>query len=290
MSLTRFQEILVRALESVPYGEVTSFKLIAEALGDPIAALAVRNECMKLAKLMPEIPWWRAVSSEGKPLPGALDMLKKEYSVDKLRRREFYRDLDAWPILRIMREDQIRLSRRLVFEKLRDAEIAAGVDVSYSGERAVAVCVTLDNELKVKEVRYEKFRPQIPYIPTYLAFREMRGMYPSSMRCEFDVIFVDGHGTMHPRNFGEASHLGLILGRPSIGVAKSRLVGRVIGDEVRVKGQIKGKIVSGGYVSPGHLTDLESSIMVAKKFWPSGKQPLPLLMAHKLSKEAILGR
>ena len=287
MPLTKFQRLLIDALMSVPPGRVTTFKLIAEAMGDVRAALAIRNECLRLASFAPDVPWWRAVSSNGTPLPGALDEIRKEGGLDSLRKGEFFSDVRAWPVFRIMARDQLALAEKVRLTPLDDAEVAAGVDVSYGPERAVAACVSLDSQMNVLEVRYEEFVPQIPYVPTYLAFRELRGMFPSSMACDFDVLFVDGHGFSHPRRVGEASHLGLLLNRPSIGVAKSKLVGKLVGDRLLLEGEAVATLVRGGYVSPGHLTDVESSVRIALRFWGDGKQPLPLILAHRYSKRFI---
>ncbi len=288
MSQPKFRKILAEALKSIPAGKVTSFKLIAEAMGDVKAALAIRNECLRIAEEMPEVPWWRAVSTEGKPLPGALDKIRKEGGLESLLSRRFHEEIHTWPIFKIMAEDQLYLSNKLSLIPLEEVEVAAGVDVSYGRDHAIGACVSLNSELEVLEVRFERFIPQIPYVPTYLAFRELRGMYPPSKFCDFDVIFVDGHGLAHPRRFGEASHLGILLDKPSIGVAKSKLVGKVEGDFIFANGDLVGALVKGGYVSPGHLSDVKSSKEIALKFWKYGKQPLPLILAHKYSKEAIL--
>ena len=274
---------------SIPPGWVSSFRDIAAALGDVRAALAVRNECLKLSSLAPHVPWWRAVSSEGKPLPGALERIREEGGLERLREGRFFRDVRAWPIFRLMAEAQGILSSDLVLHPLEGVEIAAGVDVSYGDGEAVAACVAVNSALEILEVAYERFVPQVPYVPTYLAFRELRGMFPSALKCDFDVIFVDGHGLSHPRMLGEASHLGLLLGKPSIGVAKSKLVGRLVRDRILLQGKEVGAVVGRGFVSPGHLVDLESSIRISKMFWREGKQPVPLILAHKLSKRAIRG-
>jgi deoxyribonuclease V len=284
--LTVFQRILREALEQVPYGEVTTFKIIAEALGDGRAALAVRNECMRLSKMDPDIPWWRVVSSKLEPIPGAEEKLREEGGIERAKMGNFFRELDVWPVFKVMASDQVKLSEKLILSELGDVSVAAGVDVSYIDDRAVACCVTVDEELKIIEVRFERFSPQIPYVPTYLAFRELRGMLPVSMKCDFDAIFVDGHGVLHPRGLGEASHLGLLLGKPSIGVAKSKLVGEVEGGYVKFMGRNSAALHRGGFISPGHLSDLESALKASLKFWKEGNQPFPLKLAHSLSKSA----
>jgi len=274
------------ALEQIPYGEVTTFRIIAEALGDGRAALAVRNECLKLSEIDPDIPWWRVISSKLELMPGAEEKLREEGGIERAKTGKFFREFDVWPIFKVMATDQMKLSERLILSELGDVSIAAGVDVSYIDDRAVACCVTVDEELRIVEVRFERFSPQIPYVPTYLAFRELRGMLPAAMKCDFDVIFVDGHGVLHPRGLGEASHLGLLLGKPSIGVAKSKLVGEIEGSHVKFMGKEIAALHRGGFISPGHLSNLESALKAAIKFWREGNQPLPLKIAHSLSKSA----
>ncbi len=287
MSQPKFRTTLIEVLRSIPAGKVTTFKLIAEAMGDVRAALAVRNECLKIAAEIPEVPWWRVVSSEEKPLPGGLNKIREEGGLEDLLSERFYTGIHVQPIFKIMAEDQLYLANKLSLVPLEEVEVAAGVDVSYGEDYAVGACVSLNSKLEILEVRLEKFIPQIPYVPTYLAFRELRGMYPPSRLCDLDVIFVDGHGLAHPRRFGEASHLGIILNKPSIGVAKSKLVGKIEGNSIFLDGDLVGVLVNGGYVSPGHLSDVKSSKEISLKFWRDGKQPLPLILAHKYSKEAI---
>ncbi len=284
--MTAFQRILRRALEQIPYGEVTTFKIIAEALGDVRASLAIRNECLKLSKIDPDIPWWRVVSSKLELMPGAEEKLREEGGIERAKMGKFFRELDVWPIFKVMATDQIKLSERLILSELGNVSVAAGVDVSYIDDRAVACCVTVDEELRIMEVRLERFSPQIPYVPTYLAFRELRGMLPAAMKCDFDVIFVDGHGLLHPRGLGEASHLGLLLGKPSVGVAKSKLIGEIEGSYVKFMGKEVAALHRGGFISPGHLSNLESALKIAIKFWREGNQPFPLKLAHSLSKSA----
>lgn len=272
------------ALEGIPQGEVTTFKAIAEALGDPRAALAVRNELLKISRIAPDVPWWRVVSSDLEPLPGALERLREEGGLAKAKVGDFFREIGVWPVFKVMARDQVELSERISLEELSDVSVAAGVDVSYYGDEAVACCVALDDHMRVVETRFERFSPQVPYVPTYLAFRELRGMLPAAMKCSFDVIFVDGHGVLHPRGFGEASHLGLVLGRPSVGVAKSLLAGSLRGDRIYLMGKEVGIKLRGGFVSPGHMSDLKSALKAAEKFWKDGNQPFPLRLAHSLSK------
>lgn len=239
---------------------------------------------IELSKEMPDVPWWRVISSSLEPLPGGEEKLREEGGLEKAKRGEFFSDFRAWPLFKIMASDQLKLSGRVVIKEIGEVKLAAGVDVSYRGRSAVACCAVVDEKLELLDAKFESFIPQIPYVPTYLAFRELRGMLPASMKCDFDVVFVDGHGILHPRGLGEASHLGLLLEKPAIGVAKSLLVGEMRKSEVYLNGSLTGFHFQGGFISPGHLVDLRSAVEVARKFWVSGNQPFPLKLAHSLSK------
>jgi deoxyribonuclease V len=80
---------------------------------------------------------------------------------------------------------------------------------------------------------------------------------------------------------GEAAHFGVVLDVPSIGVAKSRLVGREEEGKIWVNGKHVGWKVGSAYVSPGQRMTTDAALRIAKMFWNGGKQPLPLLLAHK---------
>src|SRR5690606_29768715 len=113
----------------------------------------------------------------------------------------------------------------------------AGVDVSYGKSLAVAAYVELDPSLQ--SVVYQRLieRPiEFPYIPTYLAFRELPIVMElfDAVRGEHamaDVVMVDGSGILHPLRAGTATMIGVFGGVPTIGITKSHLFGRVEWDE-----------------------------------------------------------
>ena len=294
--LTPFQEALVKVLLSIPSGRVASFGDIARALGDVKAALAVKRECYRLRSLRPDVPWWRAVNSSGIPLEGAAPLLREEGSLinSRVRPESFTRELTQQPLLSKFRLVQLRLAEKLVIEGEPKPRTAGGVDISYidlgNVEMAFASCVLMDMDLNVLEISRFRYRPPIPYIPTYLAFREIRGMLVTSRRCNPDILFIDGQGILHPRVLGEASHVGLIADLPSIGVAKSKLIGEVKGAQVLIGGKQRGWFFRRGFVSPGHMVGIKESLKLAKLFWnPKERQPRPLILAHKDSKSESRG-
>lgn len=183
--------------------------------------------------------------------------------------------------------------------------LAAGVDVGYTkdGSRAWAAAVVMDRRFTVLEMAVVEGRPDRPYAPGYLAFREGRLTLEAleALTVEPDLIFVDGHGVVHERGLGLASHVGVLLDLPVIGVPKTpfhaidHLPDRPRGSyyvlskewgaegaSIRLRAGVKPV-----YVSPGHLVDLDSAIALCLA-WSSGRHrvPEPLQAADTASKVA----
>ena len=127
---------------------------------------------------------------------------------------------------------QLCLSRKIITEDRLPHKIkrVAGVDVAYVDELAIGAVAVLDYEtLELLEQQTATCQAKFPYIPTLLAFREI----PPAVACikklrqQPDVLLVDGQGAAHPYGCGFASHLGLAIGKPTVGIAKSRLVGEL---------------------------------------------------------------
>jgi deoxyribonuclease V len=177
-----------------------------------------------------------------------------------------------------------------------------GVDVSIKGEIARAAIVVF---------RYPDLAPlasatadvplTFPYIPGLLAFREIPAILAAWDRLtpKPDVAMVDGQGIAHPRGMGIASHLGLWIERPTIGVAKSRLYGTHAepgpgkGDHVPLYHERDPKQVIGAvlrsrpgttplYISPGHLIDLEHSVRFVLDCVTQYRLPEPTRWAHNV--------
>ena len=198
------------------------------------------------------------------------------------------------------RRTQALLSKRIIEEdRLPDEiEFIAGVDVAYVGKLAIGAVAVLDyHSLKVIEFQTAICEVKIPYVPTLLAFREI----PAATACirrlrkHPDVFLVDGQGIAHPYNFGFASHLGLIVGKPTIGVAKTKLVGEPIDNGKNAFLTYKGKIVGSTirtiehakpvYVSVGHLISLKTAIKIAGDCTRNSRIPEPLRQAHRIASE-----
>jgi deoxyribonuclease V len=204
-------------------------------------------------------------------------------------------------------EIQRRLASRVRLESVPASGplascVAAGVDVGYSkdGARAWAAAVVMDASFAVLDSAVVAGEPDAPYVRGYLAFREGRLTLDAllALQVEPDVVFFDGHGVVHERGCGLASHIGVLLGITAVGVPKTpfhaidHLPGPRRGDHyvltkewgaqgasIRLKSASKPV-----YVSPGNLVDLPSAIALALA-WSSGKHrvPEPLAAAHTLS-------
>lgn len=197
-------------------------------------------------------------------------------------------------------ETQLRLSQKIIAEDRLPQKIkrVAGVDVAYTSGLAIGAVAVLDYEtLELLEWQTATGEVKFPYIPTLLSFREI----PPAVACiknlklTPDVFLADGQGIAHPYGCGFASHLGLAIGKPTIGVAKSRLSGEptTIADQVFLvqKGQVIGAVVTTKegvkpvYVSVGHLISLATAVKIAKHCVCHSRIPEPLLQAHKIAAE-----
>lgn len=198
---------------------------------------------------------------------------------------------------------QRELSKKLCFEDILQDEIEyiAGVDLAYFGDLSIGAAVVLDYpsmSLIESQVVYKK--THIPYVPTLLSFREIPPAHLALKKLKTvpNIIMVDGQGFAHPYGLGFASHLGLILNKPTIGVAKSILCGKVeqaseskrnkplknksgktIGNELVTK--LGTKPV---YVSVGHMISLKTATEIVLNCAIKYRLPEPIRQAHLAAK------
>ncbi len=175
----------------------------------------------------------------------------------------------------------------------------AGADVSYDrgSPQLFAAVVVLDAQsLEVVEVAAATARASFPYLPGYLSFRELPPLLAAfeKLRLRPDLVVCDAHGRAHPRRFGLASHFGVLLDLPTVGVAKSRLVGehRVPGarrgahTKLRDAGEVIGEVVrtregvAPVYVSVGHRVSLATARRLTLSLSPRFRLPEPVRAAH----------
>ena len=195
---------------------------------------------------------------------------------------------------------QMRLSGQVRQVPLRKpVRTIAGADVFYAKQGAevyAAVLVFGFPDLVLTDQALAADAVKFPYVPGLLSFREAPVLTKAfkKIRSEPDVIIFDGQGIAHPRGMGLASHMGLILDCPSIGCAKTRLVGthpplseirgcsvpltdqgRVVGGVVRTREHVKPV-----FVSPGHAITLEESVRLVLGCCKGYKLPEPTRQAH----------
>jgi len=179
--------------------------------------------------------------------------------------------------------------------------VVAGADVSYSRKLGLTVGVVVLCRADGLETIAEGSAAQptrFPYVPGLLSFREAPVILEVLERFagEFDVLLVDGHGLAHPRRLGLASHLGVILDVPTVGCAKSRLVGEY--EEPGRDRSVRTPLTDGGerigtvlrtragvkplFVSIGHRVSLEYAEEITLATAVKYRLPEPLRRAHNL--------
>ncbi|MBF0567129.1 MAG: endonuclease V [Nitrospirae bacterium] len=199
------------------------------------------------------------------------------------------------------KELQYTLAARVVIRpfSLRRGYVA-GVDAAFkSGKVIASACLLAYPGLERVEESVAVMDIDFPYVPGYLSFREAPAITEAigKLKTRPDMIIADGQGIAHPRRIGLASHLGVLLNLPTIGAAKSRLIGTseepgpfkgdmaylyhdgdVIGAVLRTRDNTKPL-----YVSPGHLTDLESAVAIVMSCVTRYRLPEPTRCAHNQS-------
>jgi deoxyribonuclease V len=182
------------------------------------------------------------------------------------------------------------------FDKI---ERVGGVDVKYKKgfSKATAAAVVLSFPgLEVLEVQVVEGEVSFPYVPGLFSFREIPLLIPvlEKLKTTPHLMLVDGQGIAHPQRMGLAAHLGILLNIPTIGCAKSRLIGtyeepskekgaftylydqgKVIGAVVRTRTNI-----SPVYVSTGHRISLSTAVELLLKCTTKFRIPEPLRSAH----------
>ncbi len=210
---------------------------------------------------------------------------------------------------------QEKLRRRIILKKdFSEVKRIAGADISFSkkSNKAYAAVIIFsfpDNcrldeasearrQLEILEEQHTIGNPSFPYIPGLLTFREGPLLIEvfKKIKIEPDVIIFDGQGIAHPKRLGLATHMGILLDKPTIGCAKSRLIGNYQEPErkrdsysfLREDNEVIGAVlrtkedVSPVFISPGHKIDLKSSIEIVLKCLRGYRLPEPTRQAHLL--------
>ncbi len=199
------------------------------------------------------------------------------------------------------REIQERFRRKVRRKNaagLRRIRHVAGVDVSVKDKRVCAAIVLLDfSTLELVEQTIHQEAVHFPYVPGLLSFRECPAILAAyeKLSIEPDLLLVDGQGIAHPRRFGLAAHLGVLLNKPTIGCAKSRLIGtyeepydeagcytdlfdgmELIGAVLRTRSNVRPL-----FISIGHKIELSKALDLVLACCRGYRLPEPTRLAHQ---------
>jgi len=217
-----------------------------------------------------------------------------------------YFNLHSWEVnYKEAIQIQLELAKKIIIKDTPlNIKRVAGADVSFKDDvayGAVVILEFLDLSL-IEQIRVE-MPVKFPYIPGLLTFREGPVLLKAFEKVtkEPDIIVFEGQGIAHPRRMGLATHMGILLDKPSIGCAKTYLWGRcdkkvgkekgsytllrgekedVLGAVLRTRAGVKPV-----FVSPGYKMTFEYSIEIILRLCPKFRLPEPLRLAHTLSKE-----
>ena len=208
--------------------------------------------------------------------------------------------------LELYKKEQIALSKKVILKDTIDLEkvrFVAGVDLTYLDiwKRSTvgiscAVVVDIKNDFDVVEVEYAKKQVDFPYVPTFLAYRELPLVLEvyRKIGLSIDVFMLDGMGIMHPRRMGIASHFGVVTDRVSVGCAKSYLTGeykepknkKLSFEEVSIDGEVIGYALRSKintkpiFISPGNKISCSGALEVAMMCLNGYRIPEPTRLAH----------
>ncbi len=217
--------------------------------------------------------------------------------------------LHSWQVtIKQAEEIQKSLATKLSLKnEMVNPRLIAGVDISHPDSRGIAssaIVVLSYPDFTPIETQTAEGKLTFPYIPGLLSFRESPLILAACEKLSItpDLILVDGQGICHPRGFGLASHLGLLLNTPTIGCAKSLLYGKhepvdtkagsckeitdqraVIGAVLRTKTGI-----SPIYVSIGHKVDLPTALYWVMACCRDYRIPEPTRLAHRAASNKAL--
>lgn len=212
---------------------------------------------------------------------------------------------DAWPQTpteAIALQTELRSQVVLTDELPTTVQYVAGVDAGFEAEGTItraAVVVLKMPSLELVDSALMKRSTSFPYVPGLLSFREIPTVLDAlaQLRIIPDLILCDGQGIAHPRRFGIASHLGLILDLPTIGVAKSRLIGThpdvpaekgnwvpLTDKEDRIGAVLRSRTNTKPlYISPGHKISLPTALDYVLQCTPKYRLPETTRLADRLA-------
>jgi len=303
-------ELTYDLVRQIPDGKVSTYGAVAKALGDIRASRAV-GWMMNQNPDADSMPCFKIVHSDGR-LGGfglGIDDKIRRLNADNILVKDgklvdfdslFFDEFNTkFPLKQLHKEQEMLSVKVKTDDGFSEIETVAGIDVAYPNnafDSACGACVIIDYQ--TKEILEEKTifaKTMFPYIPTYLFYREFPVVEKLMKKItkKPSVILFDGNGVLHPKQLGLASHAGVCLKIPTIGVAKRLLYGSVNKDNITFQGKVRGyafqlkKNIKPVFVSSGHNVSLKTSVEIVKNL-SVYKNPEPLRRAHFLAKQTLL--
>jgi deoxyribonuclease V len=195
-----------------------------------------------------------------------------------------------------LKKEQLKLAPRIILnDSFTTVKTIGGIECNQAGDKLLACIVVCQYpSMEVLEEKSFLLNDPLPYRPGFIAYREMPAMIEAvnKLENEPDLLLVKGPGILHPRKIGIASHLGLALNLPTIGVSEKLTYGKVENGKVMVRGEVMGfeiitrEYAKPVYVSPGHQVSIGAVLnIIPKTIQHPHKLPEPLHLAHKYGKK-----
>lgn len=190
---------------------------------------------------------------------------------------------------------QKELSKKIISKNFlpKNLQKICGIDVSYKYDTAYCSAVILNKNHEIIELANSSTKITSHYIPGLFMLRESTPILQTldKLKKNFDLLLVDGHGKLHPRQCGLASYIGLVIDKPVIGVGKNLLCGNIRSDnKVEYHGKVLGQTLIHKnkkiFVSIGHKISLKTAVKITNKLiLPNQWYPEPLRLADQYSKQ-----
>lgn len=191
-----------------------------------------------------------------------------------------------------LKKEQISLSKKIILkDDFKSVKTIAGIDQAYVDENVISCIVMCDAKtLEIIEEQTAIAKAAMVYKPGFLAYRELPAMVEAynKLKTTPDIIMVDGNGIVHPRGLGIASHFGLAISKPTIGIASNLMHGRIENGKIYIeKDHVGFEVItkehaSPIYISQGHLISIGTAVKIVREsLKPPHKMPEPLHWAHR---------
>ena len=195
-----------------------------------------------------------------------------------------------------LKEEQIKLAKKVsIVDSIKNFKTVAGCDQIYIENKVISAMVVCDyKSMEVMESKYAVVEGKIPYKSGFLFYKDGPAVIEAYNKLEQkpDVLLVEANGILHSRRIGMASHVGILLDVPTVGVTKKLGLGEVREQTIYVEKEARGyefvtkEHANPIYISPGHMISLKTSMEIIKNcIREPHKLPEPLHLAHKYGKK-----